>query len=229
LTGRNRPVTIEIPITEKQMTQEAKQLLTFEEKCEYLANKVRAVVAAEGSDPVVDEATGEPVKGMGLLKDRLTRMKRVQQAYEILKPVIDGLNAEYDQLRKKVVPDLAAEQDVRTITIEGIGRLQLTGDYYASIPAEQQDAAFEWFRANGYSDLIKETVHSATLKAWSKEMLEQGRVGPEEKAVSDEANTAAASLGIEQDKGPAKLPEGVFKIEPYTRASIVKVKGAKSK
>lgn len=208
------------------MGNEQAREYSFEEKCEYLANRIRQVLIADASNSVCDEA-GEPLTGMALLKNRLTRMKRVQTAHDILKPVLDELNSEYDKLRKKTVPDLAQEQEIRTITIEGVGRMQLTGDCYASIPADQADAAYAWFRENNYGDLIKETVHSATLKAWAKEMIEQGRIGGDEKPTEASTETAAATLGIIVDGGPKKLPQGLFKIEPFTRASIVKVKGSK--
>ncbi len=172
---------------------------TLEEKVELLMKKLQqALLLGQVAKTAEDGAELSP---MALIKDRAKRMKELATVYGIIKPVYDSINAEFDQIRKKTLPDLMAAEDVRTITLDGIGRVQLAGDCYASIPAEQQEAAFEWLRGNNYGDLIKETVHSATLKAWAKEGLAAGR----------------------------ELPEGVFKVEPYVRASIVKVKGSSKK
>lgn len=200
--------------------------MSLEEKIEFLALKIRKTMH-EGSEPGT-ATDGAELVGMNLLKDRAKRMKMVSMAYDILKPVLDELDKEYDRLRKSVIPDLMQENDVRTVTLEGIGRVQLAADCYASIPAEQQPAAFAWLRANKYGDLIKETVHSATLKAWAKEMIEQGRTGAAEEAPEVDEAAASVLASPEPTKGPEKLPEGVFKIEPFTRASIVKVAGKKA-
>ena len=168
--------------------------LSTEQKIQFLADKIMSVM--------VDTAAADGAEsGMDRVKRYARRMKMVSNAFDILKPVIDALNEEYDDIRKGLLPDQMQEEDIKTITIDGVGRVQLAGDVYASIPAEQQEAAFTWLRENGYGDLIRETVFSATLKAWAKEGLEQER----------------------------KMPEDIFKVTPYTRASIVKVNGSKKK
>lgn len=181
----------------QQEHQDGAQPLSFHEKIQFLANKILTVLEPGRDIPVMD--SGEPLDKNAQVKDRAGRMRDLEQAYDLLDPVLKAINAEYDAIRKKVIPDLMQELEIRTVTYDGIGRIQLAGDVYASIPADQQEAAFQWLREHNYGTLIKESVHSATLKAWAKEGLEQGR----------------------------ELPEGVFKVEPYTRASIVKVKGSK--
>lgn len=172
---------------------------SLEEKVDLLMKKLQQALMVDAVPKLAQD--GAELKPMELIKDRGRRMKELAAAFDIIKPVYDSINAEYDNIRKKTLPDLMAAEDMRTATFDGIGRIQLAADCYASIPADQQDTAFAWFRENNYGDLIKETVHSATLKAWAKEGLANGR----------------------------ELPEGVFKIEPYVRASIVKVKGSSKK
>lgn len=138
----------------------------------------------------------EPIKRLTLMAKR---MRQLTDFDEAIKLVTKMINDEYDQLKLKGLPDLMAELEMRTFTVEGIGRVQLAGDVYASIPADKKDDAFKWLKANNYGSLVQETVNSSTLKAWAKEGMTQGR----------------------------EMPEDLFKVTPFTRASLVKVKGAK--
>lgn len=135
--------------------------------------------------------------------ERLTlmakRMRQLADFDDAIKLVNKMINDEYDQLKLKGIPDLMAELEMRTFTLEGVGRVQLAGDVYANIPAEKKEEAFKWLKEHNYGSLVQETVNSSTLKAWAKEGMTTGR----------------------------ELPEGLFNVTPFTRASIVKVKGKK--
>lgn len=160
--------------------------------------RVVAVVEAlgrgiQGSIPAYGD---EPLMRLTLMAKR---MRQLADFDEAIKLVTKMINDEYDQLKLKGLPDLMAELEMRTFTVEGIGRVQLAGDVYASIPADKKDDAFKWLKANNYGSLVQETVNSSTLKAWAKEGMAQGR----------------------------EMPEDLFKVTPFTRASLVKVKGSK--
>lgn len=127
------------------------------------------------------------------------RMRQLTEFDEAIKQVTKVLNDEYDQLKLKGLPDLMSELDMRTFTVEGAGRVQLAGDVYANIPADKKEEAFKWLKENRYESLVQETVNSSTLKAWAKEGMTSGR----------------------------DIPEELFKVTPFTRASLVKVKGSK--
>jgi len=101
-----------------------------------------------------------------------------------------------DLIRLNVLPDKMENEDVSTVTVAGAGRVSLQGDLYFSIPAAYKDDCFEWLRDNGHGDIIQETVNSSTGKAWAKEMMKQGQT----------------------------LPEGLFKVVPFTRATITRTK-----
>lgn len=126
------------------------------------------------------------------------RFQLMDAVYEELKSVEKIVSDEYDRLRLKEMPDLMIEEDMKTVTYEGIGRVQLGADVYASIPAPKRDEAYAWLRENNSGDLITETVNSSTLKAWCKEKAASGVVLPD-----------------------------CFKVQPYSRISIVKVRGKK--
>lgn len=101
----------------------------------------------------------------------------------------------YDALRLNIVPPLMDDEDITSITIDGIGRVGLTSDIYASIVSGEKEKAFSWLRENRHGDAIQETVNSGTLKALLKGIIK---------------------------KGEEVIPEDVFKVTPFSRASITK-------
>ena len=128
------------------------------------------------------------------LKDMAIRMQQLSAEYDALKEKMDAVNAEYDNLRLRLIPDKMAEEDIKTIKYENIGRLQLAADCYASIPAELKPDAYNWLKENGFDSLVVETVNPSTLKAFAKEQMKKG----------------------------VDLPDNLFKVQPFMRASIVK-------
>ena len=61
------------------------------------------------------------------------RMRTLQAERDELDERTKFLNIALDQLRLKDIPEAMAEQDIRTLTIEGVGRVQLALDCYATI------------------------------------------------------------------------------------------------
>jgi len=120
-------------------------------------------------------------------------MNTIRAELDQLKEKSTSLQKEYDALRLNIIPEKMDEQDITNITIEGVGRLGLTSDVYASI--DDQEKAFIWLRENRRGDIIKETINSSSLKATIKEIIKNGR---------------------------EIIPPGLFKITPFTRASITK-------
>lgn len=123
------------------------------------------------------------------------RMKQLSVIHDAAKKLVRRLDEEYDRLRLKELPELMLEDNIRTVSFSGLGRVQLGSDVYASIPAPKRDEAWQWLRDNNSGDLITETVNSSTLKAWAKEKI---------------------AAGVE-------LPD-CFTVTPFNRVSIVKGK-----
>jgi len=121
-----------------------------------------------------------------------TRMKELQTEKEAMDERWKFLTEAIDDLRLKQIPEAMAEQDIRSMTIEGVGRVQLALDVYASI--KDKAAGYEWLREHGYDGLLTEYVQPSTFKAAVKDALKQGQ----------------------------EFPEELFNITPFTRASIVK-------
>ena len=113
---------------------------------------------------------------LSTLTRQLRDLKREKDEAEA---ALKEINKKYDQLRKITIPEVmeATDPDLSKLSIKGIGTLYLKTDLYAGI--KDKEAAFEWLRENGYSDLIGETINGSTLRAWMKEQLEEGTELPD--------------------------------------------------
>jgi len=121
------------------------------------------------------------------------RMKAIQGRMEEMDVEWKTLTKELDEIRLKAIPDLMSEEGIRTVTFDGIGRVQLASDLHVSIVGNKEET-YDWMKENGYDGVVVEYVHPSTLKALIKEGLKAGREFPDDK----------------------------FKVSPFMRASIVK-------
>lgn len=129
------------------------------------------------------------------LRSYCARMQVLQEEKNALEADLSAVNKELDFIRTKAIPELMESMELRNVTIEGIGRVQLASDIYTSTRDGKKDAAMEWLRDLGYEDMIQETYNSSSLKALFRRMLAEG----------------------------IDIPDDIFNVTPFTRASIVKV------
>ena len=141
----------------------------------------------------MEEDRKSQLQSMKLL-EAVKEMERIRERLEEIKAVKTEHQEEFDLLRLGIIPGLMDEDEITNITIDGVGRVTLTGDVYASIPASERDRAYQWLRDNNHGGLIVETVNSGTLKAFVKGVIKKGE----------------------------ELPEDMFKVTPFSRASITK-------
>lgn len=107
---------------------------------------------------------------------------------------LKAINIEYDYLRLNFIPNRFDEEGIQNITIEGIGRVSLTGDLFVSVLAENREKMHEWLSDIGKGSLITTTVNASTLKATIKAMMRAGE----------------------------EIPEDIIKVTPVSRASITR-------
>lgn len=122
-----------------------------------------------------------------------TEMRRLQDEKDKIKDSLALVDRRLDEIRLRLIPDAMADADIRSITFEGLGRVQLAMDLYASI--KDKEAGYEWLEENGFDGLITPYVQPSTFKAAVKEGLKKGQ----------------------------EFPDDIFTITPFMRASIVKV------
>lgn len=159
-------------------------------------------------DMVIAVDHGEPeeqVKAKNTIEvNSLEELKIPELAeYQVkLRQIVDGL----DRAKKEMqgvydvcVTMLASkmlEDGITNVTVDGVGRVTVTSDVYASIKVENRQAAYQFLRDTGNGDLIKDTVNASSLKSLVKSMLKDG----------------------------VEIPEGTITYSPYSKTSITKVK-----
>jgi hypothetical protein len=131
---------------------------------------------------------------MDELRVNCSMMKTLQNRKEELEAQLTGVNKELDLIRTKKIPELMESMELRNVTIEGLGRVQLAADIHASTREGQKETAMMWLRDCGYDNMITETYNASSLKALFRRMISEG----------------------------IDIPEDIFNIQPFVRASIVK-------
>ena len=121
----------------------------------------------------------EELKSMTIveLATKLRELRDLKEAQEI---DLKDTNKAIEMITKIVLPDLMDEQGVQNLKINGVGRISLRAEVYASILADNREDAYDWLRATGRASLISETVNSSSLKAACKEWLKNGEVIPDD-------------------------------------------------
>lgn len=126
--------------------------------------------------------------------DVIRRMAELRAQKDDLEEKLKAVNLEFDVIRMKVVPEKFDEDGIKNLNVTGIGRVSLTPDLFVSIAAGKKEAAYDYLRDIGKGSLITPNVNPSTLKAAVKAMMKAG----------------------------TELPEELFKITAFTRASITK-------
>ena len=96
--------------------------------------------------------------------------------YRALKDKLTKLENEVNDLSYNLIPTMFDAQDVKTIKIDGVGRVTVNQKWAASMPDKQ--AGMSWLRATGNGGLIIETVNSSTLAAFAKSQALEGKPLP---------------------------------------------------
>jgi len=120
--------------------------------------------------------------------ERLSYKKLAEKFRELKAEIEDldqrkkALNEQFDALTLKVIPDKMMEDDVRTMTITGIGRIELRPNMWTSTKNPQ--ALQQWLQEHDLEQLIVPSVNGSTLKATIKELQEAGEELPPPEVVS---------------------------------------------
>lgn len=138
-----------------------------------------------------------PITALRLM-DQVFRHK--EKISEQIKSPIEKL---YDIMRFTVVPEVFADNDTTTLTLEGIGRCNIIDDIAVVIAGDSKEekeqhkqAFYEWLRQNQLEDIITQTVNAQTLAAFVRRQI--------------------------QSKDGLKLPYDHLKVNPVTRAQITR-------
>lgn len=131
---------------------------------------------------------------MDQLRSLCVSMKDLQAQKDTLEEQLSSINKALDVIRTKDIPELMESLGLKNATFDGIGRVQLAADLYASTREGKREAAMQWLRDCGYDDMIIETYNASSLKALFRRQIAAG----------------------------AEIPDDIFNVHPFIRASVVK-------
>lgn len=104
---------------------------------------------------------------------------RLRLANASIKTARAALSEIEDNLSKVRIPEVMRYKGVKTIHIEDVGRVTVSGRFTCSML--DQEAGINWLTDNGHGGIIKPTVHWQTLSSFAKEYMEEsGRDLPDD-------------------------------------------------
>ena len=154
----------------------------------------RLEMLAEDTQKALDSLPSQEELENEELRDLAKLQQRLKNLHELMDANKSAVGKVYDMLRVAVIPPLMEDQGVASVTLSGIGRLQLTDDIRVKVLDKSKQ--YQWLEMNGNGDLITETVNASSLKALLRRQMREGEA----------------------------IPGDTFEVTPFTRASIVKEK-----
>lgn len=95
----------------------------------------------------------------------------LRKATKLIKEAREALDQMEERLSREQVPEVMRAHGIRTITVEGVGRVSLSNRWSCSML--DKPSGMDWLRNNGYGDLIQETVNASTLGAFARSLTEE--------------------------------------------------------
>jgi hypothetical protein len=95
----------------------------------------------------------------------------LRKATKQIKEAREALDQMEERLSREQVPEVMRAHDIRTITVEGVGRVSLSTRWSCSMLDKMN--GMDWLRNNGHGDLIQETVNASTLGAFAKDLTQE--------------------------------------------------------
>lgn len=92
---------------------------------------------------------------------------RLEETKAELKKKLSEVQAELDQTEQDLI-NCMQNEDLESFKDERFGTIFMRNSCHAKV--EDSFNAFNWFRKNGYGDVIKETIHASTLAAIMREI-----------------------------------------------------------
>ena len=121
-------------------------------------------------------------------------MDEYRRRKEEIEEKLKQINQHYDYLRYTLLPQRFDDEGLQNMKIDGVGRVSLSSGLYASIKTDMKGRAYEYLADTGHGDIVTITINAQTLAATIKSMIQKGE----------------------------DVPEELFTVTPWTRASITK-------
>lgn len=137
-----------------------------------------ALLALQSASKQLKEETAAVI-GTGDHIELIRHYAQMREANEEIKQARKELDDLTDHVSHADIPDAFKRVGVKTITIDGIGRVTVAYKWACSIADGMKPDAFHWLREGGNGGIIIETVNAQTLASFAKtETEEKGKELP---------------------------------------------------
>ncbi len=116
------------------------------------------------------------------IRELAVAFKDLQDRYNEAKSVSAHIYAEFELLRKNVIPKRMEDMGIDTVKVTGVGRLQV-GQQVSAKQLDKQ-GLISWLNAHGHEAIVAETVNASTLGSFMKAQIANGDPIPDDDVVS---------------------------------------------
>lgn len=136
--------------------------------------------AGKKLDSLLERATRDTAEVIGRadIPSAVVYFAQLKDTVKELAEKLSALQKHVDSISYDMLPTMFGNQDVKTIKVEGVGRVSINDRWSASMLSKER--ALGWLRGSGNEGIIIETVNSQTLGAFAKEQAIAGKPLPEE-------------------------------------------------
>ena len=136
--------------------------------------------AAKKLDSLLERATRDTneVVERADIPTAVVYFAQLRDTVKELQDKMSALEKHIQSLSYELLPTMFQNQDVKTIKVEGVGRVSINDRWSASMLNKERWLG--WLRGSGNEGLIIETVNAQTLGAFAKEETKAGRALPDD-------------------------------------------------
>ena len=146
-------------------------------------------------EEVLDKTTN-----INKLADKIKELQAHQQQLEVQEDAIKQKKKDIEHLSGEIIPTMLSEMGLSFLKLQDGSSVEVKTNYSATITQANKEAAFNWLRENGLSDIIKNEIS-----------VSFGR--NEDNKAADYAELA---------KGQGLEPQQKLKVEPMTLKALVR-------
>jgi hypothetical protein len=110
--------------------------------------------------------------GAGDLIPLIKHYAELRGVTENIKKARKALDDLEDHLSHEDVPDAFKRSGIKTVTVDGVGRVNVAYKWGCSIVDGKKPESFEWLRDTGNGGIIIETINAQTLASFAKSEVE---------------------------------------------------------
>jgi hypothetical protein len=140
--------------------------------------KTAADYAGQKLDSLLERATRDTEEALATndIPTAVVYFDELRDTIRRLAEKLTTLQKHLDALSMEQLPTMFANQNVKTINLENVGRVTVGVRWYASMP--DKETGLGWLRQTNNQGLIIETVNAQTLGAFAREETAKGRPLP---------------------------------------------------